>query len=44
VTVSAGGASLTFGLHRATATELAEFQPPPTGWRIDSGVEGPAGW
>jgi hypothetical protein len=44
VTVSAGGASLTFGLHRATATELAEFQPPPTGWRIDAGVEGLAGW
>jgi hypothetical protein len=44
VTVSADGASLTFGLHRATAGERAEFQPPPTGWRIDSGVEGLAGW
>jgi hypothetical protein len=44
VTVSGHGAALTFGLRRATATELAEFQPPPTGWRIDSGVEGLAGW
>jgi hypothetical protein len=44
VTVSGDGAALTFGLRRATGTELAEFQPPPTGWRIDSGVEGLAGW
>jgi hypothetical protein len=44
VTVSTDGASLTFGLRRATATERAEFQPPPTAWRIDSGVEALAGW
>jgi hypothetical protein len=29
---------------RATATELAELQAPPTGWHIDSGAEGLAGW
>jgi hypothetical protein len=44
VTVSANGASLTFGLRRATASEKAEFQPPPTDWRIDSGAGGLAGW
>jgi hypothetical protein len=44
VTVSANGSSLPFGLRRATASELAEFQPPQTGWRIDSGVDGLAGW
>jgi hypothetical protein len=44
VAVSANGASLTFGLHRATAGEVAGFQPPPTDWRIDSGVQGLAGW
>lgn len=44
VTVSADGGSLSFGLRRATATELAEFQPPPTGWRIDSGVDELEGW
>jgi hypothetical protein len=39
VTVSANGATLAFGLRRATATERDEFQAPPTLWRIDSGVE-----
>jgi hypothetical protein len=39
VTVSADGAALTFGLRRATATELDEFQAPQTRWRIDSGVD-----
>jgi hypothetical protein len=44
VTVSGNGASLSFGLRRATAGERAEFRPPPTGWRIDSGISGLAGW
>jgi hypothetical protein len=44
VTVSGHGGSLTFRLRRATAPERAEFQPPPTGWRIDSGVDGLTGW
>jgi hypothetical protein len=39
VTVSAGSATQTFGLRRATAGELREFQAPPTHWRIDSGVD-----
>jgi hypothetical protein len=44
VTVSGNGGSITFGLRRATASERAEFQPPATDWRIDSGVDGLAGW
>ena len=44
VTVSADRGSLTFGLRRAAATELAEVQRPPTGWRIDSGVDELEGW
>jgi hypothetical protein len=44
VTVSGDGAAHSFGLRRATATELDEFQRPPTPWRIDSGVDGLAGW
>ena len=31
-------AGVTFGLRRATAGEMSEFQAPPTQWRIDSGV------
>jgi hypothetical protein len=44
VTVSVDGAARSFELRTATATERDEFQPPPTQWRIDSGVEGLAGW
>jgi hypothetical protein len=39
VTVAAGAAGESFGLRRATADELREFQAPPTHWRIDSGVD-----
>jgi hypothetical protein len=39
VTVSADGAAQTFGLRKSSARELTEFQPPPTPWRIDSGVD-----
>jgi hypothetical protein len=38
VTVEADGAARTFELRKATASELAEFEAPPTPWRIDSGV------
>jgi hypothetical protein len=40
VTVSGNGAARTFTLRRATASELDDFRPPPTPWRIDSGVDG----
>jgi hypothetical protein len=39
VTVSTGGAAQTFVLLPATRTELGEFDPPPTQWRIDSGID-----
>jgi hypothetical protein len=39
VTVSAHGATHTFTLRRATAEERAEFDPPDTPWRIDTGVD-----
>jgi hypothetical protein len=40
VSVGTGTARQTFGLRRATPGELREFTPPPTHWRIDSGVDG----
>lgn len=39
VTVSTDGAARTFGLRKAGPRERAEFLPPPTPWRIDSGVD-----
>lgn len=39
VTVGRGAAAQSFSLRRATPAELREFQPPPTHWRIDSGVQ-----
>jgi hypothetical protein len=38
VTVSGNGAARSFMVRRATASELDEFQPPPTHWRVDGGV------
>jgi hypothetical protein len=38
VTVSGNGAARSFTVRRATASELDEFQPPPTRWRVDGGV------
>jgi hypothetical protein len=38
VTVRGYGGAHTFLLRKATQAELSEFQPPPTSWRIDSGV------
>jgi hypothetical protein len=40
VTISAGGASRTFVLRRATRSEANAFKAPATPWRIDSGVLG----
>lgn len=39
VTVGADGAARTFVLRRGSRRELAEFEAPPTPWRIDSGVD-----
>lgn len=39
VTVSTGDAAHTFVLLPATRTEMDEFSPPPTQWRIDSGID-----
>jgi hypothetical protein len=39
VTVSKGGASLSFVLRRATQRERVEYLDPPTPWRIDAGLD-----